>query len=350
VARWDATDGSKQDAAFGQVEYDLIDNLTLIGGVRAGQERINYSFIDYTVAAGATNSWAGSNSDTYYTYKVGPQYQLTDNIMLFATRSTGHKGQTYDLTTGFNSLRAQGGPVLPETSSDYEIGAKMQFFGRRLTINPTIFTTTYDNFQAQGTEILPDGTTNFRLANVGQARTRGFESDNSFKVSQDLTIGVSGSYLDAHILSFRGAQCFPGQTAAQGCVGSPTHQDLSGAALPDAPKWKFTSDATYIHGLGFIPWDGVYRASYTYTSKVNYALTQDPVTVQQGYGLFNISAGMRDQGERYDVTLFVNNLFDKHYHQNIGDNFSTFGSHLAVAAQIPRDFSRYGGIRLNAKF
>ena len=318
--------------------------------MRVGQERINYTFNDLTVLPPATNYWSGNNNDSYVTYKAGPQYRVDDNVMLFALRATGHKGPTYDLTTGFNAVRAAGGPVSPETSSDWEVGAKMQFLDRRLTINPTLFTTDYSNFQAQGIEVLPNGTTNFRLANVGQVRTRGIEADTSLKVSKDWNVDLNGTYLDAHILSFPGAQCYPLQTAAQGCVGSPTHQDLSGAPLPDAPKWKLTADTNYVRPLGFLPLDGVYTASYTYTSLVNYTLAQDPVAVQKGYGILNLSAGLRDPGERYEVTLFVNNVLNKHYHDDISDVASTFGSQTAVLGIVPRDFSTFAGVRLAAKF
>ncbi len=42
--------------------------------------------------------------------------------MFFASYSTGYKGQTYDLTTGFNKNRADAGPIRPERSRDWELG------------------------------------------------------------------------------------------------------------------------------------------------------------------------------------------------------------------------------------
>jgi iron complex outermembrane receptor protein len=352
LAGWDATEGSQQEAAFGQVEYDILDRLTLIAGARLGEERINYTYTNTLLSPPAVNSWAGNNSNSYVTYKVGPQYQLTDHIMLFALHATGHKGETYNLVTGFNTAIAESGPVRPETSSDYEVGAKMQFLDRHLTVNPTLFTTNYKDFQAQGIQVLPDGTTNFELENVGVVRTRGLEVNNSYRVSRDFTVGLSGTYLDASILEYPDAQCYPLQTAAEGCIGhgATAHQNLAGKNLFDAPKWKFTADMTYDKNLGFIPWVAVFQSSYTYTSMVNYALTQDPTTVQRSYGILNLSAGMHDADDRFKVTLFVNNVLDKHYHPDIANNASTFGSALAIGALVPRDFSTYAGIRVSAQF
>jgi len=350
-AGWNATEGSRQEAAFGQFELDLVDRLTLIAGVRVGQERINYTYTNLLAPLSpGVNPLAGNHSNSYTTYKVGPQYQVTDNIMLFALRATGHKGETYNLVTGFNANSSS--PVRPETSSDWEVGAKMQFFDNRLTVNPTLFTTDYTNFQAQGIQVNPDGSTNFALENVGTVRTRGIEDTNTFRATRNLTLGLSGTYLDASILSYPFGQCYPLQTQAQGCVGSGStaYQNMAGKALFDAPKWKFTADATWNKDLGFIPFTSVFQASYAYTSQVNYALTLDPVTVQKAYGILNLSEGLQDANGHYRVTVFVDNVLNKHYHPDIGDQASTFGSTSAVNALVPRDFSTYAGVRVSAQF
>ncbi len=351
-AGWHATEGSRQEAAYGQFEYDILDKLTLIGGLRVGGERIDYTYTNLLLAPPTVNYWSGYHNNSYVTYKVGPQYQLTDHIMLFALRATGHKGETYNLVTGFNTAIAESGPVKAETSSDYEIGAKMQFFDQRLTVNPTIFTTNYNNYQAQGIQQLPDGTTNYELENVGVVRTRGIEDTNSLRVTKNLLFGLSGTYLDASILDYATGQCYPLQTVAQGCVGTgaTAHQNMAGKALFDAPKWKFSADMTWYQDLGVIPWTAVFQSSYTYTSTVNYALTLDPYTVQKGYGILNLSAGMQDAHDRFKVTFFVNNVLDKHYHPDISNLASTFGSTEAIGALVPRDFSTYAGLRLSAQF
>jgi iron complex outermembrane receptor protein len=348
-AGWAATDKSYQDAAFGQVEYDLLDRLTLIAGARIGQERIDCTFVN-TIAAAPYGCPVGGPTDQYATYRVGPQYQLTDDIMVFALHSTGHKGETYNLATGFGNTLQSTSLVSPETSSDYEVGAKMQFFGHKLTVNPTLFTTDYKNFQAQGLQNY-NGAVSYQLENVGTVRTRGAELSTSLKATRDLTIGAEATYLDANITSFPGAQCwssvFEGNCSK---VNGQFTQDLSGKKLYDAPKWKFSADATYEHELGFIPWNGVFQANYAYTSAVNYALTLDPNTVQKAYGILNLSAGLRDPNEKYQVTLFVDNALNKHYHSDLQDLNGTFGGQQAIVGIVPRDFSTYAGIKVSAKY
>lgn len=354
LAQWDATEGSKQQSAFGQLEYDLTKKLTVIGGLRVGSEKINYTFIDYR--AGPAH-FAGSANDDYNTYKVGLQYHLDDNVMLFATHSTGHKGPTYDLTTGFNQNRANGGPVQPEESKDYEVGARAQFLERRLTINPTIFETDYTGFQAQGIQTLPDGTTNFRLANVGSVRVRGVEIESAYRASRDLSVSASAAYLDAVITRFPDAQCYPGQTLATGCIPAtttapivPAHQNLANAGLPQAPKWKLTASFDYAHPLTDGGLTLILRGSYSYQTKINYTLTRDPQAAQAGYGIVNISGGVKDPSKNYELIAFVNNLFNEKYYAGIANSQSGYGNQTALQAIIPRDFKTYGGVRLTVKY
>jgi iron complex outermembrane receptor protein len=353
LARWDATEASKQQSVFGQVEYDLTPKFTMIGGVRYGSERISYTFLDYRAGPA---KFAGHSNDNYDTYKVGFQVHLTDDIMLFASNSTGHKGPTYDLTTGFNQNRANGGPVRPETSVAYEAGIRAQFLDHRLTINPTIFQTDYSGFQAQGIQVLPDGTTNFRLSNVGSVAVRGVEIESAYRASRNLTINASVAYLDAMITDFSDAQCYPGQTAALGCIPAttspavPAHQNLANTTLPQAPEWKLTASFDYARPINGGALTLLARGSYTYQSDINYALTHDPQANQKGYSLVNLSAGVRDPAKRWELIAFVNNLFGEKYYAGLVNSQSGYGNQQALQAIIPRDFKTYGGVRLTVKY
>ena len=347
LAAWFASSTSKQYAGYGQIEYDLLPRTTMILGGRASYEKIGYNFSDFL----ANKTFSGSDSDNFGTYKAGLQQQVTDDIMLFVTTASGHKGETYDLSTGFNAVRAAGGPVRPETSTDYELGARMQFLDRYLTLNTTLFDTRYKDFQAQGIETLSDGSTNYRLTNVGRLHTRGVELESTYRASADLSLGASATYLDAEITDFPFAQCYPNQTLAQGCTGTAVKsQDLAGARPPLAPKWKFAGNFNYTHPLGSSGLLGVVTGSYTYQSEVNYALSQDPLTVQDGYGIVNFSIGVREESGRWEVMGFVNNAFDKQYYSNIANSTSNYANRLALQSYLPRDFERYFGVRATYNF
>lgn len=212
VASWYATSTSRQAAGFAQFDWDILPKLTLTGGGRVQNERVSYTYLERL----SNSFYSGSDARTAGTYKASLRYQFTPDISAFATRATGYKGQTYDLTSGFNQNRALAGAIRPERSSDWEAGLRTQFFERRLTFNVTVFDTKYRNLQAQTIENLPDGSTNFRLTNVGGLHTRGIEVETSARLTSDLNLGGSVTYLDANFTDFPAAQCYPGQTAAQG--------------------------------------------------------------------------------------------------------------------------------------
>ena len=347
LARWVASSDSKQKAIFGQADWEFIEGTTLTAGIRHQEEDIDYTFLDIQ---NGSAFFDGDASDRFETYRAGLQHQFTDDIMVYAAYATGHKGQTFDLTTGFNLNRQLAGPVLPETSKSYEIGARMQFLNRRLTFNASVFDVHYDDFQAQGIEFLPDGSFNFRLSNVGKVRTRGVEIDSLASVGEHLQLNASLAYVDAVIEEFPLGQCYPGQTAAQGCSGTPTRQDLSGKRPPQAPEFKATAGFDFSRPMGSGSLEGVLQGAYVYQSAINYALSVDPEGAQGGYGLLNLSLGVRDADRGYEVIAFVNNALDKQYYANYANSNGNFGNRRAINAVLPRDFERYAGVRVRFDF
>ena len=346
LARWRATAGQQVSAGFGQADWEFLPGTTATLGTRFQHEKIDYTFHDILNAA----NFAGGSTDDFWTYHAGLNHKFTEDAMGYVSYSTGHKGQTYDLTTGFNNNRALAGPVKAETSKSWEIGARTQFFEHRLTVNVTAFRAEYENFQAQGIETLPDGTSNFRLTNVGALRNQGFEIESAARLNDEWRVTSSVAYLDATITSFPVAQCFPLQTAAQGCVGSPGRQNLGGATPAQSPKWKMSMDFDYTHQLAGSPLALVAQGSYSHQTKVNYSLNQDPQTLQKGYGILNLSAGVKDTQHHWQVMGFVNNVFDAHYYTNIFDQAGTYNNQLATQVLLPRDFKRYAGVRASYSF
>jgi iron complex outermembrane receptor protein len=345
LANWHATSESKQLAGFAQIDWEIISKLTLTVGGRVQNEKVSYTFHDIQ---NGNAHFSGDADDTATTYKISPQYQITPDLMVFVTYATGYKGQTYDLTTGFNSNRAAAGPIKPEKSEDREAGARMQFFDRAVTLNLTYFDTDYEDLQAQTIETLADGTTNFRLTNVGGLNTKGFEVDASARVAENLNLTASATFLDAEYSSFPVAQCYPLQTVAQGCSGTPARQNLTGARAVQAPETKYSIGADYSHSIGS-SLVGFVQASYQYQSSLHY-VAEDPQTFQDAYGITNLGLGIRSDSGRWQVTAFVNNLFDEQYFPALVNTAGNFGNKVATQAIIPRDFERYGGVRLSMDF
>ena len=345
LAHWHANSESSQIAAFAQIDWEIISKLTLTLGGRAQQEKVSYSFLDIQ---NGNAFFSGDADDTATTYKISPQYQITPDVMVYASYATGYKGQTYDLTTGFNANRAAAGPIKPELSRDKEAGIRSQFLDHALTLNLTYFDTDYEDLQAQTIETLADGTTNFRLTNVGGLNSQGFEVDLAAQVGEGLKLTAGATFLDAKYTSFAAAQCYPLQTAAQGCTGTPARQNLTGQRAVQSPKEKFLVGAEYSHALGSTL-EGFAQANYQYQSAVYY-VAEDPQTHQPSFGIMNLGLGVRGESGKWQAVAFINNLFDEQYYPSIVNSAGNWGNKIATQVLLPRDFERYVGVRFSYDF
>jgi len=59
---------------------------------------------------------------------------------------------------------------------------------------------------------------------------------------------------------------------------------------------------------------------------------------------------VRDKDRKWEVVAFVNNLFDVQYYPALVNSAGNFGNRIATQALLPRDFRRYGGLRLGVNF
>lgn len=392
VASWEANNRSRSLGVFAQLDYRLPTNTTISGGARFNQEKISVDFVNRAANAVANtcakgNSLcAGSNTDSVATWKGAVSQEFAPQVMGYVSVARGYKGYAYDIVTGFNPARINGalngtapglvgvGPVKPETSTSYEVGVKSRFLDSRIQLNVIGFLTNYDNFQAQsavlvGTPPAPQ----FVLNNVGKLRTKGVEVEFSAKPNDWLRLDAGAAVTDAVMVSFKGAQGYPGMTGqvwngtASALVGNCTaaatataanprttcsYQDRSGALLPNSPKLKFNLGATANFPLRDDV-EGTFILNYQHQSSVNFDLLGNPLTVQESYGVVNTSLGA-NMG-RIKATVFVNNLFDKHYAASLSDGFGTYGGSATndihvISAFLSRDSRRYSGVKLSVGF
>ena len=358
-SNWDSEAGTKSYAAFTQLTYDITPSTHIDAGLRLNREKIDVRFTNLPLtgatAANCGVTCTGNASDDQVTYKVALRQDITDDVMVYASYATGYKGQGYDVASGFTPAKAAD-PVNPEHSKAYELGLKSSLLGRRLQFNLAGFWTDYRDFQSQAASIDAAGNLIFNLTNVGRRRSKGVEAEISARPIRDLRIDASAAYLDAKIRSYPGATCYPGQTAAQGCVdinpgtAVTLAQDLAGSRLANAPKFKYTISGTWDVKLPGMPFDGFLQADWSHQSKVRYDLLGNPRTIQPGYGLFNASIGVQGAEERgYRISLFVNNLFDKAYAGLIG-NAQGENAGLATTQLVPRNARRYFGVRARFRY
>jgi iron complex outermembrane receptor protein len=345
---------------FGQATYRVTDFFRLIGGLRWTTENLDAAFARTTVAglngtSGPDIGFQGQGNlartpikadDSNVSYKVGAQFDVAEDMMAYFTVTSGYKGAAINLLNNLSAAQISSGDAVlePETSTAYEAGLRSEFWDKRIVANITGFWTKYDNFQAQSfdaTQLL------FTLSNAGALRTRGVEADIVVQPAAGLTLSGNAAYTEATFLDYV-SNCYPGQTAAQGCIATPKpHQDLSGATLANAPKLTYTLTGDYDFPIDQFDKVGFLHLTYHHTSSILYNSNQDPNSVQDAYDIVNASVGLEPTDGSYTLSLYAKNLFDQRYASFIGANGLFAGSYVQI---LPADARRQIGVSLTAHF
>ena len=350
-ASFDATAGTESMAAFGQATVHLSETTRLNIGGRYNREEISVDFLNVLT----TDRFVNSDSEGVFLGKVSLQHDLNDQVMVFASATKGYKGQAYDITSSFVQDRADN-PVKSETSLALELGAKGTYFDGQLQLNAVAFHTGYDDYQAQNTTI-DGGAITLKVNNVGSLKTYGLEVDGVALIGENASVNFSVAYIKATIDDWVDAGCFARQAVdispTTGCrtVGGIEIQDLSGEDLNNSPDLKLTLGGQYDIGLDSLPFDGVVNVNYVWQDATHFALLNNPLTEQDAYGIMNLSVGLVErEDERYQLTAFVNNVFDKSYAVNIDDASGGLFRAPATTHILPRGAERYAGVRLRLNF
>lgn len=349
----ESTVESESAAVFGQAEFDLGNALTLIAGGRFTHDEVSLDFRQFArpgfLAYTANVALNPSTEEDNFSWRLGAQYDVSDDVMLYAVVSRGYKGPGFNQTAISNPSVSQ--LVRPEIPTNYELGLRSEFFDGALVANVTAFSQTFEDYQAQ----IVDRTVNpavFRTVNAGELETNGVEADVTALLPPGIVLTASVAYLDATYKEFGEVSCFPGQTTAQGCLQvapgvfayNPTGDDLAGAS-----KWRSTVTAYYERPLtaslvGFI------SADYAWRSDFNLGANGDPTTAIESYGLLNGSLGVSSATGKWRLSLWGRNLMDENFPFSI---FSTpFGSTAGGDySQVPtRETSRHYGVALSVHY
>ena len=168
-----------------------------------------------------------SESWSKTTWKLGADWRLSDNNMLYATASTGFR------SGGFNFGVAEPGRTFyePEDLLAFEIGSKNLFYDDRLQLNLAAFYYDYQDFQVF--QLIDDSAF---VQNAAEAEIYGVEGDFVWSVSEGFQIDGQFSLLNATFKEFLSEdQVFP--DGPDGIPGSGDELfDVSGNDMTQAPQ------------------------------------------------------------------------------------------------------------------
>ena len=368
-------------SGFGQAEYQVAEKLKLIGGLRVQYEKVTVGGQRTGPIVPGDGNFGGAASpyavrtanDTAVTGKAGVQYEFSRNAQAYATYTRGYKGLGFDTESGADF--ANQNPVLPEHVDAYEIGLKGRTADGLLSFAIAAFRADYSNLQIQANRSDPIlGTIQFVQTNAGSSQTKGVELEATLRPSRNFSVTGAVTYADASIdvdglncpvqfqtgaptIGLGGARpvnsCYRYNyvNAAGATVTSGPVQDIRGGKLPASPKWRMTLSPRFEHDLGSTL-AGFVQADLNYQSSEIFAVEQDPLGHQSGFAIVDLTVGLRSQDEKYSLSLFVKNLFDKNYYSSISTaNLNPANLTLVdIYANVPKAADRYAGFTAAVRF
>jgi iron complex outermembrane receptor protein len=261
-----------------------------------------FSFANLTIPS----QQVGHSQFNFLDWRVGVEYDLGDNSMVYAKVSTGHK------SGGFND--SFNGSTIPETFRPekllvYQIGSRNSFdlFGQRSVFNLTGFYYDYTDQVFQDLTCInldqtqtPPVCNGYSLVNrnIGASRIYGAEAELRLKFPGHFALDLNAAYLDTKI--------------TRGVVADARAQDYSdggksplislvGNQLPLASKMNISGRLSqwFDAGPGKLDWQALlaYRSAY-YLSQFN----EDDIVFLSGARQTALQAGFPDKQNGY-VTL-----------------------------------------------
>ncbi len=339
---------------FGQVEYDLADDWTVIAGLRWTDEEKELDFVNIDnsgitafcstepdpMAEGCFNpaptpisAWrptadhmilfntgsVGSlakQSDDYITGRLQLNWQAMDELMLYGSYSRGKKSAGFnngflDTTQVFGNNPIDTVPFDSETLDAYELGLKSTVLGGTTRLNASVFYYDYRDFQTFQWLIL-----NQVIFNA-DAEVYGAELEIESKPMDGLTLQLGMGVMDAT------AKDIP---------------NIAGDAVRDrdmvgAPDFNVSALARY-------EWPALggtlaVQTSGSYQQEIWYDIQNHPISKEDGYTIVNFRTSYTSGDEAWEVYAFLNNAFEEEYKSYTFDFTGLFGFNQQ-AAGAPR--------------
>lgn len=275
---------STEIAPFGQLEIPLTDSLNLTTGLRwhtvSRSASVNYewAFTGVDVHTRVEDDWSELLP------RVNLSYTVSDDKMVYAgvSRSFIPGGVCYTTMTGLGNLKYDS-----QTAWNYEVGAKTEWFGNRLRINPVLFYSEYSDLQ----EMAYDASTgNFIASNPGKKATAyGAELDMAWLILPGLEADASLGYTRARYGEYTDAT---------------TGRSYDGNRMLMSPEYTARIGLQYRAESGlFVRGDMNYASDFYWDGANTYK--RSPVAT------FDARVGW--ESESFDVYLFGRNVFGARY-------------------------------------
>ena len=332
------------DAIFGQVAWQVDDKWALTGGARSswdhkvavvsrtrsGGSVLNPADPYFAASTAARNQVAPADAAAHTSLSgntlsgsVSVSYQSAEQLLLYGSFSRGVKAaglNTNILPPGVNPV------IKPEIVNNVELGTKGTFLSQHLEINGNLFWANINNYQ---TTVRDRVLIASYLATAKSARSRGAEVEVRWAILDGLHLDTAIAYDDATYTSFESAPCGTEWT------GIATSCTLTGKPISGAPRWSGDVRGEYVRRLtGNLQAGG--GIEYNFRSSSYYTTDDSAYSLIDGYGLVNLHVSVGSSSDRWQLSLWARNVFNKEYLTSLSVGGAFAAGYVAGVVGDPR--------------
>ncbi|NVJ70973.1 MAG: TonB-dependent receptor [Alphaproteobacteria bacterium] len=315
-------------SAFGQVDYALNNQWTLVAGLRGGFEDKNYTqkigeyvnaddrLVELETSTGYVPraDFHDTTSTFLWSGKLQLEFSPDESSLYYAGINRGVKAGSFNakLFDGV-TLSDEEIPYDEEVLVSYEAGFKKSFADGKTRLNGAVFYYDYKDYQAF------TWTNNSGFVSNVDADYKGFELELTTTPTKNLNLLATVAYIDADV---KDVTIAPGLT-----------KDVK---PPYTPKWQLSGVARY-------SWDAfegsmAAQTSVSYQSSFYSNLRNFTAHKFDGYAKVDVGLTWDAYAEDWSVSAMVHNVFDNRY-QVIGFDVSSFGGYSQESYARPRWWS-----------
>lgn len=308
----------RDSAAFTELSWDILKNLTLNTGIRYytfdntldGFYGYNANFYSGEGTATCLNNTPfhgapcsdldGRSTGSGNTPKVNLTYKFDKDTLVYATWSKGFRPGGVNRNGGGSAP-----PYKPDYLTNYELGWKTTW-NNSVRWNGALFWEKWKSFQFS--YLGPNALT--IIANAGNAEVKGIESDVEWAVTRSFTVSANAAYMRSKLTQ---PYCDAGVAVCSpvDANGNPVEDYApAGTRLPITPDFKGNITARY--NFPVMSYTGYVQGSAQYVgmrSAELRALAAKALGDMPAYATADFAAGMQFKG--VTAEFYVTNVFDR---------------------------------------
>jgi iron complex outermembrane recepter protein len=284
---------------FADITFDLSDRWSAEAGVQHFQSNFSggSDWAGYFWDPKVPSEYDGKSHKV--NAKASVNFRVNKDLLLYATFSQGFRDG--GINTGLSpSCYANGAPAYykPDTLNNFEVGWKSTLSDGRMTWNGALYYMPWKGYQTPVFDlaICPSGFN----ANLGDAHIYGAESNIDYKIAEGLSVQISGSYNDSHLIS--------------NTYQNPNYVVVPGERLPYVPYFNYSANARYEKPMGpawtgYVQYDIAHKGDMWSDLRVSNP-NGFARSLQPAYAISNLRFGIQAPNAHWTAEAYISNLLN----------------------------------------